>query len=205
MPALRTLHRASAGALGIFLLLHIANHLVGLTGETAHIQLMGRIRPIYRNAWIEPVLLGLLLWQGLSGVVLVIRGWRARHGFVGWAQALSGLYLAAFLFHVAAVLTGRAIYHLDTDFRFAAAGFHVPGWPWFFTPYYFLALFALFSHLGCALFWNLPESRARRLIVPGALLFGGLVGGAVVLSLAGWLYPVDIPARYLATFHAPAP
>ena len=73
--------------------------------------------------------------QSATGASLAVKGWRERRGLIAWAQAISGLYLAAFLLiHVSAVAVGRLALELDTDFRFAAAGFHVVGWPWFFAP-----------------------------------------------------------------------
>ena len=67
-PRLRTLHASSALVIGLFLLLHIANHLVGLAGREDHIAFMTAIRPLYRNLVVEPVLLFLLAFQIVSGV-----------------------------------------------------------------------------------------------------------------------------------------
>jgi hypothetical protein len=155
-PSYRLFHRAIALLLTTFLLIHMVNHVVGLSGQAAHIAFMNSIRPIYRHPVIETVLLVLFAMQVATGAILAIKGWRERRGFVAWAQAASGLYIAAFLLiHVSSVMMGRIVLGLDTDFRFAAAGFHVAGWPWYFIPYYFLAVFGLFVHVGCALYWNL--------------------------------------------------
>lgn len=200
---LRHLHRLSAMLLAAYLVLHLTNHVVGLSGQGQHIRFMTSIRPFYRNAVVEPLLLGLLLFQIGSDVTMVIRGWRARRGFVAWVQALSGLYLAAFILnHVISVLAGRWALGLDTDFRFAAAGMHVPPLEWFFVPYYWLGVAALFTHVGCAIYWSMLErnSRTGRLALSGLALTGILLGGAIVSALAGVLHPVSIPAKYLATY-----
>lgn len=200
---LRAYHLTSALVLGLFVALHLANHIVGLAGQSQHVAFMHAIRPLYRNAVVEPLLLALFASQIVSGFAMVIRGWRSRHGGVAWLQAGSGLYLAAFItVHVLAVLSGRALLGLDTDFRFAAAGFHVPGWPWYFWPYYSLAIFALFAHVGCAIYWSIrARSRRAALIVLRAFAAtGALLGLLIVAALAGKLYPVDIPARYKATY-----
>lgn len=201
-PRLRVLHLASAMAVGLFLLLHIGNHIVGLAGQDAHIRAMAALRGIYRHPAVEYPLLALIAWQVASGLTMVARGWRQRSGFVGWTQALSGAYLAFFLLnHVGAVLGGRYFFGLDTDFRFAAAGFHVPYWPIFFAPYYFLAILALFLHLGCAIHWNLSEQGpGRSIALPAMGLAGAVLGLAFVLMLGGLLYPVDIPDAYRATY-----
>jgi hypothetical protein len=112
---------------------------------------------------------------------------------LAWAQAASGAYVALFLaIHVGAVLAGRAG-GLDTNFYFAAAGLHV--WPFvlFFAPYYFLAVAALFVHLGCAL-------RRGNAVVALSSGAGIVVAGVIVAALMGQVVPVEIPAQYLQTF-----
>lgn len=193
---LRALHRLSAAAIGAFIALHLANHLAVLGGQDAHVAIMDALRPLYRQPLIEAALLAALVWQIGSGAVMVIRGWRDRRGIVGWAQALSGLYLAAFLvIHVSAVLAGRA-QGLDTDFSFAAAGIHA-GYAWFFVPYYALAVIAVSVHVACAAYWLLPR---WPLVAKGIALAGLIAAAVIVAGLAGLLFPVDIAPEYLAGF-----
>lgn len=199
----RAYHRTSAVLLLLFVGAHIGNHIAAAGGQYEHQLVMATLRRVYRHPLVEPLLLLLFLAQAGTGATLVIKGWRGRRGRVAWLQALSGLYLAGFLFlHVVSVLTGRLVLGLDTDFRFAAAGFHVPGWPWFFAPYYFLAVVALFAHLGCALYWaagGAARGRAR-VALAGMIALGGAAGGLIVAALAGGLYAVHIPAAYLASY-----
>jgi succinate dehydrogenase/fumarate reductase cytochrome b subunit len=199
----RAYHRASAVLLGLFLAIHLINHIVALTGQAEHIAFMRAVRPLYRNAIIESLLLVLFAWQITSGVIMIWRGWKARHGAVAWLQAGSGSYLAIFItVHILSVLSGRLVLHLDTDFRFAAAGFHVPGWPWYFWPYYALAVFSLFAHIGCAIYWNVlgRNRRVADLVLGGMVVMGAALGLLIVSALAGQLYPVEIPTVYKATY-----
>lgn len=198
----RKLHRLSAFVLSIFLLAHLGNHVVGLGGQQAHRAYMGSARTVYRHPVVEPLLLSLVLWQVVSGVRLLLRAWRTRAGTVAWLQALSGLYLAIFIvIHIGAVLIGRYM-GLDTDFRFAAAGFHVAPWGWFFAPYYFFAVASLMTHIGCAMYWSASGSVARyRWALLSAFVVIGIGGGiAIDLSLAGKLHAVDVPAAYRSLY-----
>jgi len=200
---LRTLHRTSAVLIAAFATLHIANHLASLVGIPSHMAFMTLARQLYRQPIVEvPLLLGVAL-QVVSGLWFVIRGWCQRQGGVAWLQALSGAVLAFFLLvHVGAVLYGRSVLNLDTNFYFAAAGFFVPPNQYFFGPYYFLAVLALFTHLGCAAYWHLQASspRTRRLAIALPVLIGGAVSLLIVLSLAGRLQPFGVPAKYKATY-----
>jgi hypothetical protein len=193
LPRIRKLHRWAAVPLMFFLLLHMLNHLVGVAGVDAHMAFMAKMRVVYRHPLIEIPLLLLVALQIITGISQLIRGWGRRPGFIARVQALSGGYLAFFLLnHVGAVLIGRTLFSLDTNFYFAAAGFHVPPFQYFFFPYYFLGVLALFVHSGCML----RIHSARPLVVATFAGIGFLAGALVVLPLAGVFYPVAIPDAY---------
>ena len=198
---LRRVHRASALLLVAFACAHIGNHLWALRSVAAHIELMDGLRLAYRHPLIEPLLLASAGVQCVSGWGLVVSGWRHRRGWLAWLQAASGAGLASFLLvHVASVLYGRSGLGLDTNFYFAAAGLHAGSRAWFFGPYYFLAVVALFTHLGCALARRVKatSAQARRLVVGAAVLLGTTAAASIVASLAGMTEHVDIPAAYKA-------
>ena len=200
---LRALHRTSAVVIAVFAIVHIANHLVSLAGIPAHIAFMEAARSVYRQPAVEAVLLLCVTFQIGSGSWFVARGWKQRRGAVAWLQAISGAYLAFFLLaHVGAVLFARNALALDTNFYFAAAGIHVSPYQFFFAPYYFLAVLALFTHAGCAAYWNLQtvSIRPRTLAVAGSMLAGAAVSMLIVLSLVGRIQPVEVPAQYKTTF-----
>lgn len=200
---LRKLHALSAVLIVAFLSLHIANHLAGLAGVATHIAFMEAARPIYRLPAVEVALISAFALQLASGLALAVRGWKRRQGLVAWLQAGSGIYLAFFIVvHVGSVLFGRGALDLNTNFYFAAAGLHVAPFRLFFAPYYFLGVVALFTHLACAAYWHTQgRSRiARILMLAIPCVIGVGVSLLILLSLAGALYPVDIPARYKATY-----
>lgn len=190
-PALRTLHRVSAMALALFLGAHVLGHLAGLAGAAAHQAVLEALRSIYRQPVVEGLLLAGVLFQAGSGLTLLWRGWNQRKGVVAWAQAVSGAYLSLFLLiHVAAVLAARQ-QGVDTNLQFAAAGMHTPPWQWFFGPYYFLAVLALCTHVGCALYWNLPP-RQRAPVLAAALVVGVLLAATLVVMLAGGFRGLEV-------------
>jgi len=186
-----------------FVIVHLANHLLSLSSIAAHVAFMKVARTVYRHPAIEFVLLGSVIFQCGSGLWMVVRGWSARQGAVAWLQATSGVYLALFLLiHVSAILLGRIALQLDTNFYFAAAGFHVPPFQLFFIPYYFLAVVALCTHAGCACYWSLNARtpRLRRVALSVMVGAGCIAGVAITLSLGGRFQPVTVPATYLAAF-----
>lgn len=205
---LRRLHALSAVLIAAFACLHITNHLVGLSGAARHIAFMEVARLVYRFPVVEFALLSCVAFQIASGLTFVVRGWKQRHGIVPWLQAISGAYLSFFLVvHVGAILLGRTALNLDTNFYFAAAGFHVTPFQFFFAPYYFLAVVALFTHLGCAAYWHSQDGPrlAKVLVVAVPSVVGAVASLLIVLSLAGALFPLEVPAEYKATYAPPSP
>jgi succinate dehydrogenase/fumarate reductase cytochrome b subunit len=193
-----SLHRLSAIVLASYTCVHIINHLVGVVGVEAHIRFMNTARLVYRSQAIEALLLFAVAIQIVSGFNLIVRGWKKRSGSISWLQTISGAYLIFFLLnHVIAVIIGRNVLHLDTNFYYAAVGFHVSPFQFFFAPYYFLAVLCLFVHLGCAGYWRFPiNSSARILSIALPSGIGLVVSLTIVLSLAGMFYPPNIPREY---------
>ena len=189
----RSLHLLSGMLIAVFVIAHIANHIAMFAGQATHIAWMDTLRPFYRNIVVEALLMASLAFQILSGLAMIWRTRSSRAGLIPWLQAISGIVLALFIAnHVIAVWTGRIIFGLDTNYHFAAAGFHA-GLAGFFVPYYFLGVCALFVHFACALTWRLKS----RVIPVAVAALGTMLAGAFVAVMA-----VDpaIPAPYLETY-----
>lgn len=146
---IRTLHYVSGIVLSLFIGVHLCNHVWAIFGIEQHISLMENLRWVYRNIFVEVVLLAAVVVQVVSGITLV----RKRRGTpkLGWDRwhIGSGLYLAFFLLlHTSAVVMGRWVLHLDTNFYFGAAGMNAFPTCLFFIPYYTLAIMALTIHIA---------------------------------------------------------
>lgn len=193
----------SALVVGTFVTVHLANHLVALAGVDAHVAFMHAARRVYRQPMVEALLLAAVGFQLVSGLAM-LAGRRWPRAPLARLQAGAGLALAVFLLvHVGAVLGARSLLALDTSFYFAAAGFQVGPWVWFFAPYYGLAVLAWFVHLGCAVQRRRRGAAGGLGFVGAAALAGAVVALLIVGCLAGLLIAVDVPAPYLAPYLAP--
>jgi succinate dehydrogenase/fumarate reductase cytochrome b subunit len=197
-------HRVSASIIGVYVLAHLINHLFALDGISAHVHLMETLRHVYRNALVEPILWMAVTFQSASGLYFIKARWGERAGFFDRLQALSGAYLAFFLLvHLAAIAFGRIAFKLDTNFYYAAAGMHIAPFHLFFFSYYFLAVFAFFAHIACAMHWLLREriSKPMRNTLAFILLAIGItVSALIVLAFGGAFYTVTIPPQYRMTY-----
>jgi hypothetical protein len=144
------IHYYSGLILASFISLHIFNHLVAIEGLQQHIDMMKRLRLVYRNSIAETLLLLAVSIQIYSGIRLYM-GVKKRSAFDGFTklQIYSGLYLSFFfVVHVAAVMIGRYVQHLDTNVYYGIAGLNTFPYYFFFLPYYTLAIIAFFTHIA---------------------------------------------------------
>lgn len=144
---IKSLHYSSGITLSVFIGLHLVNHLFALAGPQNHIWLMETLRIVYRHPIVETLLLFVVCFQVGSGFRLLYK--RKAHTAAEKIQVYSGLYLSFFLVaHVGAVLSGRYIEHLDTNFYYAAAGLNNYPATFIFIPYYFLAVASISLHVA---------------------------------------------------------
>lgn len=197
---LNKLHRISALIIGTFIVVHLVNHLCIINGVQPHIDFMESIRKVYRNIFVESVLLTCILFQIISGLYFVWRGKGKHSGFLEKTQVLSGLYLAYFfLNHIGAVFYGRIFEGLDTNIYFGIAGFHNAPFHLYFIPYYFLAIVAVFLHIACGFYWlsrNRISSSTRIKLTYVIIATGVIIAFTLILGFNGYFGEISIPDEY---------
>ncbi len=173
---MKRLHFISGIIIILFVGLHLFNHLTGMAGAERHIQVMEQLRQVYRNVFAETILLAAVLLQIVSGIGLFRSERKQAVTAFEKLQLWTGLYLAFFLvIHVGAVMAGRSILHLDTNFYFGVAGINTFPLNVVFIPYYALAVLSFFGHIAAV----------HRLKMKGPLLGIPPQTQAVILLLTG--------------------
>ena len=178
-------HGVSAAVITTFAVFHLANHLAAVFGGETHMAVMRRLRLVYRQPAIEVVLLSCVLFQVVSGGVLLLR--RTRRSTVKWIEVLqnaSGAYLLLFFAsHVSAVLRARYLQHIDTNWIWLTAdNLLTDAWSVRLVPYYFLGVVALAVHGASGLRWVLLE-HGRRQTAERAFLATVAAGGLAALTI----------------------
>lgn len=197
---MKRIHYISGITITIFVALHLFNHLYSLLGVNAHIELMNDLRIIYRNIIAETVLLFAVAIQIISGIRLFLKKRKTMSDLFDKLQIWTGIYLAFFLFiHLGAVLSGRFILELDTNFYFGAAGLNTFPLNLFFIPYYGLAIISFFGHVSAI------HSKKMKNIIFGinpitqsyAILIIGIVISFIILfGLTNGFSGIAIPKEY---------
>lgn len=187
---MKRIHYLSGLTITVFICLHLFNHLCSLFGVEAHIQIMDNLRLLYRNVFVESLLLLAVLIQVISGAKLFILKKKTVTHFFEKLQLWSGLYLALFfVIHLAAVFIGRLFLELDTNIYFGAAGLNTFPFNLFFIPYYGLAIISFFGHISAVhskymkrnLLGINPDKQSYIILAMGVILtvliFYGLTNG----------------------------
>ena len=185
---MKLIHYYTGLTLAVFIGFHLLNHLLILRSEALHIRFMNSARKIYRNRFVESLILLAVLLQVISGITLVILKWNKVENYFDRIQIASGLYLSFFLLnHVIAVLRGRYILKMDTNLYYGAGVMNM--WPrkLFFIPYYSFAILSFFFHVACVhrikmeKYASLPVATKQAFIIMG---IGMLVTFLVILKMS---------------------
>lgn len=197
---IKKLHYFSGLTISIFVALHLFNHAFSIAGAEKHIEMMSTLRYFYRNIFIEILLLVAIATQIVTGLRLFIMKRKIVSTVFDKLQIWSGLYLAIFfLIHLSAVLAGRIILKLDTNFYFGVAGLNAFPFNLFFIPYYTLAILSFFAHIAAL------HNRKMSLKILGLtpqmqsiviFLFGFLFSIFILFGLTNEFTGVQIPAEY---------
>lgn len=194
----RRIHYYSGITIALFVSLHLTNHTVSLMGIEKHIEVMTQMRKIYRNFFAEILLLSAVSVQVLSGIKLYRSRNQLAKGFYEKLQLWSGLYLAIFfVIHLSAVMVGRFILQLDTNFYFVAAGLNQFPFNVFFIPYYSLAIFSFFAHIASVHYRKMKE-RSRDATIQSRLIIivGVVTVFFLIYGLTNRFNGIAIPSEY---------
>jgi len=197
---LRKIHFTSGVILTLFIGLHLFNHLCSVAGAEEHIAMMNTLRPVYRNLFVETILLSAVVVQIVTGLTLFKVSIKAEVSFFGRLHVWTGMYLAFFLLlHTSAVLIGRTVLHLDTNFYFGVAGLNTFPFNLFFIPYYALAILSFAGHVAAIHYKKMDRFLLGISIYKQSMIILG-IGVAITLiiffGLTNHFHGVDIPKEY---------
>ena len=140
----------------IFLAWHLLNHASAVFSAEFNQAMMITLRKWYRSGFVQPALVTLILFQVVSGVILLWRATAARSDIYKTLQTCTGAFLTAFIVsHVNAVfILGRMVTKVDTTFLWASgapAGLLPDAWNVRLIPHYSLGVWFVITHMGLGL------------------------------------------------------
>jgi succinate dehydrogenase/fumarate reductase cytochrome b subunit len=200
---IKDLHRVNAVFLIAFVIIHMGTHLSALWGVDAYNATQKALRLVYQNPIIEPLLLASCCFQIVAGFILMFRS--IRKGLRGFWQKLQVISGGVFLFfiveHLIALVFARWVEGLDTNFYWPASVMDGAPFTWYFVPYYFLGVSALFVHMGCAVRLMLMRNHKHRMasFAFWSISLAGIVSISLVIpALLGMYYDITLPEEWVA-------
>ena len=197
---IKKIHYITGLAVTIFVGLHLFNHVCSIFGADKHIEIMNSLRLVYRNIFVEIILLSAVIVQIYSGLKLFKTARKTAISNFDKLHIWTGLYLAIFfVIHLSAVLGGRFFLHLDTNFYFGVAGLNSFPFNLFFVPYYSIAIISFFGHIACIhnkkmkhnIFSLTPSGQSKTI-----LIFGIFLTITIFYGLTNHFEGVKIPTEY---------
>jgi hypothetical protein len=192
---LRVAHGIAAlGIIVIFLVLHLANHLMFILGPDTYRTVMKSVRHVYRQEVLQPLLVALFLFQVGSGVYLATHAGAQPMDRFRTFQIATGIFLAAYVLgHMNSVFVFARLYlSIDSDWSFATgapAGLVKDAWNIRLVPHYGLGVFFVLSHLAAGgravlLSHGVARRYADRFLI-GSATAAGLVAFVIMLGMCG--------------------
>jgi hypothetical protein len=140
----------------IFLVWHLANHVLAIWSLDANKQAMELLRVWYRADLVQPVLIALFVWQLVTGLRLLWAKVARRGDVYSSIQTATAVYLLVYIpSHLIAVfILGRWFLGVDTTFAWASgapSGLLLDAWNVRLIPHYSLAVLFVIGHLAVGL------------------------------------------------------
>jgi hypothetical protein len=186
---LRVAHGSSALLIVlIFLAWHLLNHASAASSPEFNQSMMHTLRKWYRSELVQPVLVTLMLFQVVSGLILMWRATAARSDLYRTLQTSTGAFLAAFIVsHLNAVfILGRAVTKMDTTFLWASGapvGLLPDPWNVRLIPHYSLGVWFVIVHMGLGLRGVLLAHRVSLSAADRVAWAVGALGAAFALTI----------------------
>jgi hypothetical protein len=153
--------RVAHGFCGVAILLaflgwHLSNHITAIWSLDLNKRMMDALRIWYRSDVFQPVLVGLVTFQLMSGLRLLLTKISSQNDVYASIQTATAGYLLVFIAsHLTAVfILGRVFLGIDTNFAWASGaptGLLLDAWNVRLIPHYSLAVLFLIAHLAMGL------------------------------------------------------
>ncbi|WP_428656780.1 hypothetical protein [Runella sp.] len=147
---LTSIHRITGIIIAVFAFAHLFNHAMAWFGIETHREIMESLRVVYRQPFVEVLLIVCFGFQVYSGIRQVIYLRKQPSLTLNERlQLYSGVVFAYFIVqHIPAVLFQRTYFTFDTNFYFAARVVLEAPFKFYFVPYYFLGIMAFGLHVA---------------------------------------------------------
>jgi succinate dehydrogenase/fumarate reductase cytochrome b subunit len=197
----QNLHRITGIIVSVFVIAHLFNHLMAWFGIATHQQILENLRLIYRQPFVEIILVGCFVFQIFSGVKLVLRlrkkeSLSTYEKIQKWTGIIFGLFITQ---HIIATISQRIIFQFDTNFYFASRVVLEYPFKFYFTPYYLLGIMAFALHVAnvhkhkIKPIVGIRQAKIHFMLILGVFFIVALI---ILYVFMGVRYDIVIPPQY---------
>lgn len=183
---MKNLHRASALILSVFVAAHIGNHVIGVFGLETYFRYLTAVRQIYRHPVGEPILIGLIIIQMVSGLAITVSAFqrRERRKLLSWVEIVAAwLFFLFITIHLASIAVTRFYFEMETDFLWVATMMRPSPLQPYIVAFYFLGIVVVTTHMGIGFRYLLTAIGLRRTgsVVAALIASAGLVAATIAI------------------------
>ncbi|MGD9800207.1 MAG: hypothetical protein AB7F91_00830 [Parvularculaceae bacterium] len=163
---MKNLHRASALVLSVFLAAHIGNHIVGVFGLETYFRYLTAVRQVYRHPIGEPILIGLIIIQMITGLAITVSAFqrRERRKLLSWIEIVAAWMFFVFItIHLASIAVTRFYFDMETDFLWVATMMRPSPLQPYIIAFHFLGIVVVTTHMGIGFRFLLTAIGLRRI------------------------------------------
>lgn len=198
---LTSIHRITGIIIAVFTFAHLFNHAMAWFGVETHREIMETFRIVYRQPFVELLLIACFGFQVYSGIrqVIYVRK-QTSLALNECLQLYSGLVFAYFIVqHIPAILFQRAYFKLNTNFYFAARVVMEAPFKFYFVPYYFLGIMAFGLHIAAThhkKMTALSNSKQADLQAIFIIFIAFMIAVLILYVFMGGHFSIVIPKEY---------
>ncbi|GJL93270.1 hypothetical protein [Hyphococcus sp.] len=192
---MKHLHRAAALILSVFVLAHIGNHVAGVFSLEVYFRYLTAVRQIYRHPIGEPILIGLIIIQMITGLAITVGAFqrRERRKLHSWIEIIAAwLFFLFITIHLASIAVTRFYFEMETDFLWVATMMRPSLLQPYIIAFHFLGIVVVTTHMGIGFRYLLTAIGLPRLgsVVAALIASAGLVAATIaIIVYTGYTNP----------------
>lgn len=185
---MKNLHRASALILSVFVLAHVGNHVAGVFGLETYFRYLTAVRQVYRHPIGEPILIGLIIIQMITGLAITVSAFqrRERRKLVSWIEVVAAwLFFLFITIHLASIAVTRFYFEMETDFLWVATMMRPSPLQPFVIAFHFLGIVVVTTHMGIGFRFLLTAIGLRRIgnVVAALIAGAGFIAATIAIGV----------------------
>jgi len=153
------------------------------------------VRQIYRHPIGEPILIGLIIIQMITGLAITVGAFqrRERRKLLSWVEIVAAwLFFMFITIHLVSIAVTRSYFEMETDFLWVATMMRPSPLQPFVIAFHFLGIVVVTTHMGIGFRYLLTAIGLPRMgnVVAAVIASAGVIAATVaIIAYTGYTNP----------------